>query len=98
MLALDHLEGGLPMASDGMWTMTDDGEFILDETYAEQLQEARITATAAWTAALIEYLDEHTIYDQEELKDELLRRCQEEGMQAMEIVNEFVLEALGGDL
>ena len=29
---------------------------------------------------------------------ELLRRCQEEGMQAMEIVNEFVLEALGGDL
>ena len=98
MLALDHLEGGLPMATDGMWTMTDDGEFILDETYAEQLQEARVTATAAWTTALIEYLDEHTIYDQEELKDELLRRCQEEGMQAMEIVNEFVLEALGGDL
>ena len=44
------------MATDGMWTMTDDGEFILDETYAEQLQEARVTATAAWTAALIGYL------------------------------------------
>lgn len=86
------------MAIDGMWTLTDDGEFILAEPYKTQLQEARLTATAAWTSAIIEYLSEHSTYDTETLKDELLRRCREEGISAVEIVDEFVLEALGGDL
>ena len=86
------------MAIDGMWTMTDEGEFELQEPYKTQLLEARITATEAWTRALLEYLDEHSMYDLETLKQELLRRCNEEGMSAMEIVEEFVLEALGGDL
>ena len=72
------------MATDGMWTMTEDGEFVLMEPYASQLREARMTATAAWTAALVNYLAERSGYD--------------EGMSAMEIVEEFVLEALGGDL
>ena len=86
------------MATDGVWTMTDEGEFVLMEPYASQLQEARMTATAAWTAALVNYLAERSDYDAETLKDELIRRCNEEGMTAMEIVEEFVLEALGGDL
>lgn len=86
------------MAKDGMWTMTDEGEFVLMEPYKTQLKEARLTATAAWTSALLEYLAQRTDYDAETLKDELLRRCQEEGLSAMEIVEEFVLEALGGDL
>ena len=86
------------MATDGMWTMTDEGEFVLMEPYKSQLMEARLTATAAWTSAMLNYLAEHSAYDAGTLKDELLRRCQEEGMSAMEIVDEFVLEALGGDL
>ena len=86
------------MATDGMWTMTDEGEFVLMEPYKSQLLEARMTATAAWTSAMIDYLAEHSTYDAETLKDELLRRCNEEGMTTIEIVDEFVLEALGGDL
>lgn len=86
------------MAVDGMWTLTDEGEFVLDEEYAEQLQEARLAATAAWSDALLGYLAERSSYTTDYLKDELLRRCREEGMQATEIVNEFVLEALSGDL
>lgn len=86
------------MAIDGMWTLTDEGEFVLDEEYAEQLQEARLIATAAWSDALIGYCAERSSYAPDFLKDELLRRCQEEGMQATDIVEEFVLEALSGDL
>lgn len=86
------------MAIDGMWTLTDEGEFVLAEPYKTQLVEARVVATEAWTRALLEYLAERSIYDAETLKNELLRRCNEEGLSAMEIVEEFVLEALGGDL
>ena len=86
------------MAIDGMWTMTEDGEFVLVEPYKTQLIEARVAATTAWTTALLEYLAQHSMYSIETLKDELLRRCNEEGLSAMEIVEEFVLEALGGDL
>ena len=86
------------MATDGMWTMTESGEFVLMEPYASQLREARIVATAAWSAALLQYLAERSVYDEEFLKNELVRRCQENGVSATEIVEEFVLEALGGDL
>lgn len=86
------------MAIDGMWTMTDDGEFELQEPYRTQLMEARWRATAAWTNALLEYLAERSVYDLQTLHDELIRRCNEEGLSSMEIVEEFVLEALGGDL
>lgn len=86
------------MATDGMWTMTEDGEFVLMEPYRSQLMEARLKATVAWSNAMLEYLEEHSMYDVETLKDELLRRCNEGGMSAMEVVDEFVLEALGGDL
>lgn len=86
------------MATDGMWTMTDEGEFVLMEPYKTQLHEARMAATAAWTQAMLAYLAEHTGYSPEFMRDELVRRCTEAGMTADEIVNEFVLEALGGDL
>ena len=86
------------MATDGMWTLTDDGEFVQAEEYATQLQEARTVATNAWASAMLEYLSERTVYTPDELAGELVRRCDEEGMQASEIVDEFVLEALSGDL
>ena len=58
--------------ADGVWTMTEEGEFELNEPYATMLQEARISATRAWTTTLLGYLAEHTCYDIEFLKDELL--------------------------
>jgi hypothetical protein len=83
--------------ADGVWTMTEEGEFELNEPYATMLVEARVGATQAWTGYMLEYLADHTTYEVEFLKDELLRRCTED-MPASAIVDEFVLEALSGDL
>lgn len=85
------------MAIDGMWTMTEDGEFVLMEPYATKLREAKTAATAGWIAALLQYLVGQCPYTADELKDSLLERCNE-NVAPSEIVNEFVLEALGGDL
>ena len=85
------------MAQDGMWTLTDEGEFVLEEPYATKLHEARTVATAGWIAALLEYLEQQCPYAADELKDALLARCDED-LSPNEIVNEFVLEALSGDL
>lgn len=85
------------MATDGMWTMTEEGEFVLMEPYATKLKEAKAIATGAWITALLQYLVEQCPYTVDELKDSLLERCNED-VEPNEIVNEFVLEALGGDL
>lgn len=85
------------MAVDGMWTLTDEGEWVLEEPYTTMLMEAKIGATRAWTGAMLEYLVERTEYEPEFLKDELLRRCKE-NMEPTAIIEEFVLEALSGDL
>ena len=84
--------------ADGMWVLHDDGSFELQEPYKTQLMEAKLSATQAWTAALLGYLEPRCPYTAEELKDELLRRnsLQEQG--AIETVDEFVLESLSGDL
>ena len=83
--------------ADGMWTLTDDGEFVLMEPYKTMLQEARLSATNGWVQGLIGYLADKCPYTPEELKESLLRRNQE-GEEPQEMVQEFVLEALGGDL
>lgn len=86
------------MAVDGMWTMSDEGVFTLNEPYKTQLMEAKLMATKGWRDSLLDYLEPRCIYDREFLNEELLRRNGEEGMTAMQILEEFVLEALGGDL
>ena len=83
--------------ADGLWTLRDDGTFVLAEPYASQLREARLLATTAWTNAIVGYLVEHSPYTAEELASSLLERSQE-GVDPNEIVDEFVLEALSGDL
>ena len=84
--------------ADGIWLLQDDGRFVLMEPYKTMLAEARTRATAAWAMAMVEYLAENTQYSGDELCDELYRRCDEDGLSASEIVDEFVLEALAGDL
>ena len=84
--------------ADGMWVMDDDGNFELQEPYATWLTEARVAATQAWAAALIGYLEPRCPYTAEELKDELLRRNRERDDGKVMVFEEFVLEALSGDL
>ena len=84
--------------ADGMWTMTEDGEFKLEEPYATWLDEAKIESTRGWAAALVSYLEPRCPYTAQELTDELVRRNKERSDGAIVMFDEFVLEALSGDL
>jgi len=84
--------------ADGMWMMTDDGMFELQEPYRTMLQEAKIAATTSWHQGLIGYLEERSPYTAKELTDELLRRNRAHPDEILETFDSFVLEALGGDL
>ena len=84
--------------ADGMWSMSGDGEFTLNEPYATWLREASITATKAWAEALVAYLEPKCPYTAQELADELVRRNKERSDGKVALFEEFVLEALSGDL
>ena len=86
------------MALDGMWVMTEDYEFELQEPYKTQLLETKLLATKAWRDAILDYLEPRTIYTREELRAGLMYRNSKESLSPTERVNEFILEALGGDL
>ena len=83
---------------DGVWRMTGDGEFELNEPYATYLQECKAIATKAWHDAAIIYLAEHSPYTPQELSDELLRRNREREDGKVQLFDEFIVEALSGDL
>ena len=84
--------------ADGMWTMNENGEFHLEEPYRTWLEEAKIASTKGWYAALVEYLEPRCPYTAQQLSDELIRRNeQREGAKVL-VFEEFVLEALSGDL
>ena len=84
--------------ADGMWTLNDDGSFELQEPYRTQLEEARMAATKAWTEALVGYLEPRCPYSAQQLVDELVKRNEERSEGKVVVFDEFVLEALGGDL
>ena len=84
--------------ADGMWVMHEDGTFELTEPYGTWLRECKLTGTAAWVGAVIGYLEPRSPYNAEELKDELLRRNSEREEGKVDVFEEFVLEALSGDL
>lgn len=84
--------------ADGMWTMDDNGEFHLEEPYRTWLQEAKLASTRAWHEALIEYLEPRCPYTAQELSDELVRRNEQRDGAKVLVFEEFVLEALSGDL
>ena len=83
---------------DGVWTMTDDGEFVLQEPYATYLSEAKAHATQGWLNGLFSYLEDKCPYTRPELMSEMERRVEEENMSSMQILEEFVIEAISGDL
>lgn len=84
--------------ADGMWSMNENGEFTLEEPYRTWLEEAKVASTRGWYDALIEYLVPRCPYTAEQLSDELFKRneCRDDGK--MMVFEEFVLEALSGDL
>ena len=84
--------------ADGMWTLNDDGSFELQEPYVTQLEEARIVSTKGWAEALVEYLEPRCPYTAQELVDELVKRNTERDDKKIPLFEEFVLEALSGDL
>ena len=86
------------MAGDAVWRMTEGGEFELNEPYATMLEEARTESTKGWTEALVGYLEPRSPYTAQQLVDELLRRNRERAEGKMMVFEEFVLEALSGDL
>lgn len=84
--------------ADGVWRMTDEGEFEINEPYKTMLQEVRVFASQAWTGAVVSYLAAHSDYGEQELASELVRRNSERDGEKVPIFEEFVLEALSGDL
>ena len=84
--------------ADAVWRMTEDGEFELNEPYATQLEEARVAATRGWYAALVAYLVPRCPYTEAELRAELLKRNEQRPESKTTVFDEFVLEALSGDL
>ena len=84
--------------ADGMWALCEDGSFELQEPYQTWLVEAKVAATRGWAEKLMEYLVPKCPYTEEELVDELIRRNNVREQSKMETFEEFVLEALSGDL
>lgn len=84
--------------ADGMWKLHDDGRFELQEPYRTMLREAKIASSNAWTTALIEYLVPRCQYTAQELVTELARRNEIRKEAKILVFEEFVLEALSGDL
>ena len=86
--------------ADGVWRMTDEGIFEINEPYATWLKEVRVLASKAWTEAVIEYLEPRCPYTAQELADELVRRNEREPElgQKVPVFESFVLDALSGDL
>ena len=84
--------------AEGMWTLHDDGSFELQEPYATRLKEAKVASAKGWHDALIEYLVPYCPYSAQQLSDELVRRNEQRTEGAVATLEEFVLEALSGDL
>ena len=84
--------------ADGMWVLHDDGSFELVEPYKTWLQECKLAGTQAWVEAIVTYLEPKCPYSAQELVDELTRRNEQREGGKVDVFEEYVLEALAGDL
>lgn len=84
--------------ADGMWKLLDDGSFELVEPYRTWLTECKVEGTRAWVAAVVAYLEPRCPYTSQELVDELVKRNEERTEGKVDVFEQFVLEALSGDL
>jgi len=79
------------------WVLDDHGEQVLREPFRTKLAKAKLLATQAWRDTLLDYLAEETQYTYDDLKIALLRHSAREGDRSA-VVNDFILEALCGNL
>lgn len=80
------------------WTMTDDGEWILNEPYSTMLEECKIEATKAFQSATFDYISERTDYDVPELYEMFVAYAMKSELPPMERADQFIVRALEGDL
>lgn len=74
-----------------------ESEWSMGELFNTMLTEARIAATQGWYAGLTGYLVPRCNYTEQELREELLLRNEQEG-DKVAIFEQFVLDALNGEL
>lgn len=82
----------------GAWTLTDDGEFVLDEAFEEKLNSIKAKLRERWLETICEELSESTNYNKDELLDNFLTRVEKSTDVSGNIVDEFIIEALEGSL
>lgn len=85
------------------WSMTEDGEWILNEPYKTIVDEAKKKASVAWQAEICSYLSSKTNYTAEQLVSEFVRRSlettdEESKYKIVGVVDSFIIEALEGSL
>lgn len=80
------------------WTMTEDGEFILNEPYATMLHECKLEATIAFQKAAFRYIAERTPYSESQLANEFVTYAVKDDIPHVERMDQFVVRALEGDL
>jgi hypothetical protein len=84
--------------ADGMWKLHENGTFELVEPYKTWLRECKLEGTKAWTNAVVAYLEPRCPYTSQQLVDELIKRNEQRAEGKVVVFEEFVLEALAGDL
>lgn len=83
----------------GAWTMTDDGEFILDPAFDEKVREVKRTLREKWLDTICSELAMVTSYDKDELRSEFISRVERApGEPSVDIVDGFIIEALEGSI
>jgi len=81
----------------GAWSMTEDGEFILNEPYKSELAKIKRDAMMAWVSSVVGYLEQRTDYDGQTILDAFGKRCKKDES-PMDIVDSFVIETMEGNL
>lgn len=82
----------------GAWTMTEEGEFVLDHRYKEKLDDIKRKLRDRWLETICDELSIATGYDKDELLGEFLTRCEKRDDVPTDIVDEFIIEALEGSI
>ena len=85
------------------WSMTEDGEWILNEPYKTVVDESKRKASIAWQTTICDYLSERTPYTVEQLVEAFLQRVMASGdkeskYEVVGLVDSFIIEALEGSL
>lgn len=78
--------------------MNDNGEFVLSDEYRRHLDTVKSMASQAWMATVYDYLARYTVYTQSQLNESFLDRVSKKGCSPQEAVDEFIIEALEGNL